>query len=108
MKEILKLLGIEYTIWKATDGSNLLSEDLYKNISFLPGYEDPYYKRPMKTGEVGFYFVISLFFYNKFFFILISSHIFIPSSHVDNLPYIIYTRIYNIIMAPAGEERWSL
>ncbi|VDN59376.1 unnamed protein product [Dracunculus medinensis] len=57
MKEILKLLGIEYTIWKATDGSNLLSEDLYKNISFLPGYEDPYYKRPMKTGEVGFYFI---------------------------------------------------
>uniref|UniRef100_A0A0R3RHK0 Glycosyltransferase 25 family member n=1 Tax=Elaeophora elaphi TaxID=1147741 RepID=A0A0R3RHK0_9BILA len=53
MMELLKLMGYEYTWWKATDGHHLDSEHLYKEIKFLPGYEDPYYKRPMKKGEVG-------------------------------------------------------
>ncbi|KAL4002017.1 Glycosyltransferase 25 (LPS biosynthesis protein) family protein [Acanthocheilonema viteae] len=53
MMELLKLMGFEYTWWKATDGHHLDSEPLYSEIKFLPGYEDPYYKRPMKTGEVG-------------------------------------------------------
>ncbi|CAG9539729.1 unnamed protein product [Cercopithifilaria johnstoni] len=53
MMELLKLMGFEYTWWKATDGHRLDSEPLYNEVKFLPGYEDPYYKRPMKTGEVG-------------------------------------------------------
>ncbi|KAK6100611.1 Glycosyltransferase 25 (LPS biosynthesis protein) family protein [Brugia pahangi] len=53
MMELLKLMGFEYTWWKATDGHHLDLEPLYKEVKFLPGYEDPYYKRPMKAGEVG-------------------------------------------------------
>ncbi|VDK86283.1 unnamed protein product [Litomosoides sigmodontis] len=53
MMELLKLMGFEYTWWKATDGYHLDSEPLYSEVKFLPGYEDPYYKRPMKMGEVG-------------------------------------------------------
>lgn len=52
MMELLKLMGFEYTWWKATDGHHLDSEPLYSEVKFLPGYEDPYYKRPMKAGEV--------------------------------------------------------
>lgn len=52
MTELLKLMGFEYTWWKATDGQQLESEPLYSEVEFLPGYEDPYYKRPMKAGEV--------------------------------------------------------
>lgn len=52
MMELLKVMGFEYTLWKATDGYRLDSEPLYGAVKFLPGYEDPYYRRPMKKGEV--------------------------------------------------------
>lgn len=52
MMELLKLMGFEYTWWNATDGYHLDSEPLYSEVKFLPEYEDPYYKRPMKMGEV--------------------------------------------------------
>ncbi|MCP9259514.1 Serine/threonine-protein kinase [Dirofilaria immitis] len=52
MIELLKLMGFEYTWWKATDGHQLESEPLYGEVELLPDYEDPYYKRPMKTGEL--------------------------------------------------------
>lgn len=54
MTEILKLLGINYKIFPAIDGNTLTDEELKKRgIKFLPGYLDPYYKRPIKTGEIG-------------------------------------------------------
>lgn len=52
MTELLKLMGFDYEVWKATDGQRLHTEPLYKEVKFLPGYEDPFYKRPMKKGEV--------------------------------------------------------
>ncbi|KAI1729339.1 glycosyltransferase family 25 (LPS biosynthesis protein) domain-containing protein [Ditylenchus destructor] len=52
MTDLAQLLGIDFTIFEAVDGQ-LLSEDEIKKLKFLPGYEDPYYKRPMKRGEIG-------------------------------------------------------
>lgn len=45
-------MGFKYRIWAATDGERLYDEPLSKKIALLEKYEDPYYKRPMKTGEV--------------------------------------------------------
>lgn len=53
MSEILKLMGIDHKLWRATDGKLLENEEFAADVVLLPGYEDPYYKRPMKTGEVG-------------------------------------------------------
>uniref|UniRef100_F1L0H0 Glycosyltransferase 25 family member n=1 Tax=Ascaris suum TaxID=6253 RepID=F1L0H0_ASCSU len=53
MSEILKLMGIDHKLWRATDGKLLENEEFAADVVLLPGYEDPYYKRPMKTGEIG-------------------------------------------------------
>lgn len=47
-------LGLEVHHFPAVDGK-LMDEDFLKqmNIQFLPGYEDPYSKRPMTMGEIG-------------------------------------------------------
>jgi len=52
MDLIMRLLGIDYRVFEAVDGPSLTPEQL-SYIQFLPGYEDPYYKRPMKKGEIG-------------------------------------------------------
>uniref|UniRef100_A0AC35U0R8 Glycosyltransferase 25 family member n=2 Tax=Rhabditophanes sp. KR3021 TaxID=114890 RepID=A0AC35U0R8_9BILA len=53
MREILKVTGIKYERWNAVDGKELSEEEVSKSITFLPGYKDPIYKRPMKMGEIG-------------------------------------------------------
>lgn len=47
-------LGLEVEHFPAADGK-LMDEDYLKemNIQFLPGYADPYSKRPMTMGEIG-------------------------------------------------------
>uniref|UniRef100_A0A0N5A8V0 Glycosyltransferase 25 family member n=1 Tax=Syphacia muris TaxID=451379 RepID=A0A0N5A8V0_9BILA len=50
---LLKLFGFDYQLWEATDGKNLENEPLFNEIKLLDNYEDPYFKRPMKAGEVG-------------------------------------------------------
>uniref|UniRef100_A0A7E4ZZN9 ZP domain-containing protein n=1 Tax=Panagrellus redivivus TaxID=6233 RepID=A0A7E4ZZN9_PANRE len=52
MDLIMRLLGIEYRVFEAVDGLKLTDEQI-ASLRFLPGYEDPYYKRPMKAGEIG-------------------------------------------------------
>lgn len=47
-------LGMDAKLFKAFDGRTLDLNDLERHsISLMPGYEDPYHKRPMKSGEVG-------------------------------------------------------
>ncbi|XP_068617577.1 glycosyltransferase 25 family member [Battus philenor] len=54
MEMSLKELGIDFTMFNAIDGRNLEFCNLKEySITLLPGYEDPYHKRPMKAGEVG-------------------------------------------------------
>lgn len=43
---------MEYLRFDAIDGQNLTAKDL-SSIHFLFGFEDPYFKRPMKMGEIG-------------------------------------------------------
>uniref|UniRef100_A0A914PXS2 Glycosyl transferase family 25 domain-containing protein n=1 Tax=Panagrolaimus davidi TaxID=227884 RepID=A0A914PXS2_9BILA len=50
MSNIMKHLGIEFEVFEAIDGNALTSKDL-ANLRFLPGYEDPFSKRPMKFGK---------------------------------------------------------
>ncbi|KAJ1361357.1 hypothetical protein KIN20_020580 [Parelaphostrongylus tenuis] len=50
MEKIFNILGIDATHWEATDGQNLPAEYQYH---ILPGYIDPFHKRPIKTGEIG-------------------------------------------------------
>lgn len=52
MSEVLKLIGVDYELWRATDGKLLQNEEFAADVVPLPGYEDPYHKRPMKAGEV--------------------------------------------------------
>lgn len=53
MSNILALLGVDFRRFDAVDGQKISrSEELLK-IKFLPGYEDPYHRRPMKQGEIG-------------------------------------------------------
>lgn len=52
MQATMKLLGLQFTLFEAIDGQALTEEDL-KGIRVLPGYLDPYHKRPMKRGEIG-------------------------------------------------------
>ncbi|VDM42540.1 unnamed protein product [Toxocara canis] len=51
MSEVLKLIGVDYELWRATDGKLLQNEEFAADVVPLPGYEDPYHKRPMKAGE---------------------------------------------------------
>ena len=57
MNAILRLVGIDYTYFEAIDGQNLTLADVSAsfgvNAAFLPGYQDPYHKRGMKSGELG-------------------------------------------------------
>ncbi|XP_047543546.1 glycosyltransferase 25 family member [Vanessa atalanta] len=49
-----KELGIEVKRLPAVDGLRLNLTTLRRlNVKFMPGYEDPYHKRPMKAGEIG-------------------------------------------------------
>uniref|UniRef100_A0AC34FP20 Uncharacterized protein n=1 Tax=Panagrolaimus sp. ES5 TaxID=591445 RepID=A0AC34FP20_9BILA len=52
MSSIMQHLGIEFEVFEAIDGTALPSEVL-ASLRFLPGYEDPFSKRPMKFGEIG-------------------------------------------------------
>ncbi|KAI6191701.1 Glycosyltransferase 25 family member [Aphelenchoides bicaudatus] len=52
MKTNMKLLGVQFSLFEAVDGQALTDEDL-KGIRVLPGYLDPYHKRPIKRGEIG-------------------------------------------------------
>ncbi|CAH1972786.1 unnamed protein product [Acanthoscelides obtectus] len=45
-------LGLEVDLVDAVDGQ-ALNESFLGKILFLPGFEDPYHKRPMKLGEIG-------------------------------------------------------
>ena len=58
MERIMRLLGVDFEFWTATDGNNLDEEPLSKNVVLLPSYEDPFHKRPMKTGEVMLFAVV--------------------------------------------------
>nr|CDJ96239.1 Glycosyl transferase domain containing protein [Haemonchus contortus] len=50
MERIFEILGVDATYWEATDGQNLPTNYQYR---ILPGYMDPYHKRPIKAGEIG-------------------------------------------------------
>jgi collagen beta-1,O-galactosyltransferase len=52
MEEILRLVGIEFKRIEAIDGHKL-SQKQISEIKFLPGYFDPFHRRPMKLGEIG-------------------------------------------------------
>ncbi|XP_001608141.2 glycosyltransferase 25 family member [Nasonia vitripennis] len=54
MMSCLNELGIQVEIIDAVDG-RVLNESLLEswNIKMMPGYKDPYHKRPMTMGEVG-------------------------------------------------------
>ncbi|VVC96124.1 unnamed protein product, partial [Leptidea sinapis] len=54
MENSFKELGLNVTYLKAFDGKTISKTFLEKyDITLLPEYEDPYHKRPMKTGEIG-------------------------------------------------------
>ncbi|XP_014366486.2 glycosyltransferase 25 family member [Papilio machaon] len=54
MASSFKELGMTAKLFKAIDGKELDVCNLKENfITLMPGYEDPYHKRPMKAGEVG-------------------------------------------------------
>lgn len=52
MEISFKELGLDVTHFAAVDGKTLDMNNL-KGVTLMPGYEDPYHKRPMKAGEVG-------------------------------------------------------
>ncbi|KAI6244066.1 Glycosyltransferase 25 family member [Aphelenchoides fujianensis] len=52
MERVMRTLGIEFTRFDATDG-RLLTERELAPIHELPGYLDPFHKRPLKRGEIG-------------------------------------------------------
>uniref|UniRef100_A0A1I8BPS8 Glycosyltransferase 25 family member n=1 Tax=Meloidogyne hapla TaxID=6305 RepID=A0A1I8BPS8_MELHA len=52
MKQVLRLVGMKYKRFEAVDGQNLTKRQL-SSLKFLPGYLDPFHKRPMKLGEIG-------------------------------------------------------
>lgn len=47
-----RFLGIKFTLFEAVDGQSLTDKDM-EEIRLLPGYLDPYHKRPLKRGELG-------------------------------------------------------
>uniref|UniRef100_A0A914Z6R7 Glycosyl transferase family 25 domain-containing protein n=1 Tax=Panagrolaimus superbus TaxID=310955 RepID=A0A914Z6R7_9BILA len=52
MSSIMRHLGIEFEVFEAIDGTAISPTEL-SALRFLPGYEDPFSKRPMKFGEIG-------------------------------------------------------
>ncbi|KAK6057060.1 hypothetical protein COOONC_05427 [Cooperia oncophora] len=50
MEKIFEILGVDATYWEATDGQDLPKDYPYR---VLPGYMDPFHKRPIKAGEIG-------------------------------------------------------
>jgi collagen beta-1,O-galactosyltransferase len=52
MRDMFVLLGIAFEWWEAVDGQQLGQVQL-ESMRFLPGYEDPFHRRPMKLGEIG-------------------------------------------------------
>ncbi|CAI4229084.1 unnamed protein product [Auanema sp. JU1783] len=50
MDKMFSILGVQYSLLEASDGKNL---DKSLNFKILPGYIDPFHKRPIKSGEVG-------------------------------------------------------
>nr|XP_018908006.1 PREDICTED: glycosyltransferase 25 family member [Bemisia tabaci] len=54
MMDCFDVLGLEVTVLNAVDGSLLDETELTRRgVQFLPGYRDPYHKRPMTKGEIG-------------------------------------------------------
>ncbi|CAD6187858.1 unnamed protein product [Caenorhabditis auriculariae] len=54
MEKIFELLGVEATVWEATDGNYLDSlPSPHKSHATLPSYRDPIMNRPIKAGEIG-------------------------------------------------------
>lgn len=50
----LNELGLNATFIEATDGRALTETDLESmGVRLMPGYKDPYYKRPITKGEIG-------------------------------------------------------
>ncbi|RWS13354.1 glycosyltransferase 25 family member-like protein [Dinothrombium tinctorium] len=48
------IMGIEAQVWNATDGKEITDDYLKQlNVNILPGYLDPFHKRPMTFGEIG-------------------------------------------------------
>ncbi|XP_027843955.2 glycosyltransferase 25 family member [Aphis gossypii] len=54
MHYCLNELGLNATFIEATDGRALTETDLeFMGVRLMPGYKDPYYKRPITKGEIG-------------------------------------------------------
>ncbi|XP_064616989.1 procollagen galactosyltransferase 1-like [Liolophura sinensis] len=54
MLRTLKVMGIEAHLMDAVDGKQINETFIEEQgISMLPGYADPYHKRPMTMGEIG-------------------------------------------------------
>ncbi|XP_050432465.1 glycosyltransferase 25 family member [Adelges cooleyi] len=54
MRYCLNELGLNATFVEATDGKALSDTDLeHMGVRLMPGYKDPYYKRPITKGEIG-------------------------------------------------------
>ena len=54
MEKTLEVIGLQAEFWEATDGRNLTGEGLREmGVTVMPGYKDPYHKRPMTMGEIG-------------------------------------------------------
>ena len=54
MMGLFEELRIDAKIFDAVDGKKITQEELdEKNVKQLPGYEDPFFKRPLKFGEIG-------------------------------------------------------
>lgn len=52
MQAVFRFMGIEFELFEAVDGERLPMSELAK-LKFIPEYQDPFYKRPMKKGEIG-------------------------------------------------------
>lgn len=54
MQKTLQVIGLQAEFWDAVDGRNLSVERLQDlGVTVMPGYSDPYHKRPMTMGETG-------------------------------------------------------
>ncbi|KAJ2954043.1 hypothetical protein O0L34_g2256 [Tuta absoluta] len=53
MQKCFKEIGLSVKHFEAVDGMTLSLRELPYNVKLMPGYEDPFHKRPMKLGEIG-------------------------------------------------------